>query len=348
MGSLSSGLLVLLFAGAAVAIWLSGIRLSQTTDSLDMRLGLGSALGGLILLSIATDLPELAITVSAAAAGNLELAVGNLLGGIAVQTLVLVALDAASPGRPLTHRPGSLIVVLEASIVVATLVVAIMSTQLPGTTEVVGVGPGTAAIVLIWVGGLALVSRARAGIPWQIEAPGADPGRSMHQRRRMDHPAMGDRSTLKVAAIFAAAALVTLGAGVLIEATGSELAGRMGLSGAVFGATILAAFTALPELSTGIASVRLGDYGLAFSDIFGGNAFLPVLFLVADLVAGQPALPGAQATDLWMAGLGVVLTVIYIAGLLMRPDRERGRLGPDSVLALAVYALGIAGLFAIS
>jgi cation:H+ antiporter len=65
------------------------------------------------------------------------------------------------------------------------------------------------------------------------------------------------------------------------ESFGSCVAGHVGLSGVIFGATILAAATALPELSTGIAAVKLGDYQLAVSDIFGGNAFLPVVFLLA-------------------------------------------------------------------
>lgn len=97
--SLPLPVLLVIFAVAAAAVWLTGIRLSDASDTLDHRLGLGEALGGLILLAIATNLPELAITVSAALSGKLGVAIGNILGGIAIQTVVLVALDGIGVGR---------------------------------------------------------------------------------------------------------------------------------------------------------------------------------------------------------------------------------------------------------
>ena len=83
---------------------------------------LGDALGGLVLLAVAGSLPELAITISAASQGNLPLAAGNLIGGIAVQTMVLLHLrhrgragaaahvsrgpaDAGARGAARDHRP---------------------------------------------------------------------------------------------------------------------------------------------------------------------------------------------------------------------------------------------------
>jgi cation:H+ antiporter len=268
--------LVLIFAAAALAIWVAGIRLSSSTGALDTRLGLGSALGGLLLLAIATDLPELVITITAAADNNLGLAVGNLLGGIAIQTLVLAALDAgAGPEAPLSYMVGSLLLVLEGALVAVVTVVAIMTTQLPTSAEVAGVSHGTIAIVLIWLAGLRIVTRSREHLRWKAEAEGARPGRSHTQRRREDPKPHRQHGTTTVALIFGAAAAVTLVAGFVIERAGDELAGRAGLSGPVFGATILAAATSLPELSTGLAAVRAGDTQLAMSDIFGGNAVLP-------------------------------------------------------------------------
>ncbi len=49
-------LLIPLFLAGAAAVWLAGIQLSNTTDVIDARFGLGEALGGLILLAIATKI----------------------------------------------------------------------------------------------------------------------------------------------------------------------------------------------------------------------------------------------------------------------------------------------------
>jgi cation:H+ antiporter len=79
--SLALPIVVLIFAGAAALVWIAGIRLSDTTDVLSSRLCLGEALGGLLLLAIVTNLPEIAITASAALSKELGVAVGNILGG---------------------------------------------------------------------------------------------------------------------------------------------------------------------------------------------------------------------------------------------------------------------------
>lgn len=141
------------------------------------------------------------------------------------------------------------------------------------------------------------------------------------------------------------ASVVTLVAGVVLADAGSVLADRAGINGLIFGATILAAVTALPEVSSGIAATRLGDYQLAMGDVFGGNAFQVCLFLVADLVAGRPVLPRQGAANSWIGELGLILTAVYGTGIIMRPRTRLGRLGPDSIIVVILYAVGIAGLF---
>ena len=87
---------------------------------------------------------------------------------------------------------------------------------------------------------------------------------------------------------------------------------------------------------------------LALSDIFGGNAFLPVLFLPATLLSGKAVLPEAQETDIYLTAVGIVLTAVYVTGLLFRPTRRIAGMGIDSFVVLVLYALAMVGLFAIA
>jgi cation:H+ antiporter len=178
--------------------------------------------------------------------------------------------------------------------------------------------------------------------------PGSKPGRP---HRRIEHPDEKPmpltESTARAITIFAVASIVTLLAGVVLEVAGNDLANRIGINGVIFGATVLSVASALPEISSGIAAVRLGDNELAVADIFGGNSFQVVLFLVADLIAGKPVLPTAGHLNSWLAVLGIALTVVYAFGVILRHERCVVRLGRDSLIALIVFGLGIAGLFVI-
>jgi len=328
----------------------AGVYLSRTTDAIDIRLGFGEALGGMILLAIAGSLPELAVTVSGALAGNLDLVAGNLIGGIALQTAVLVICDFFVSGeRPLSHLVGSLIPVLEASIVIMVVAVVLMGALLPASVSIGSVSPASIAAVVLWLLGIYVLNRARKAPRWQASAPGSRPGRP-HRRvahHEQPHP-FSNASMGRVVFIFVAGCVITLTAGVLLEVAGNELANRAGLNGVVFGATVLALATGLPEISSGIAAVHLGDHQLVMSDVFGGNAFQVCLFLVADLVAGHPVLPSLVHANSWLAGVGIVLTSVYAAAVILRPQRRILRLGGDSIAVVVIFAIGILGLLAVS
>ncbi|MDP9250518.1 MAG: sodium:calcium antiporter [Chloroflexota bacterium] len=337
---------VAIFVGSAAAVWLAGLWLSDTTDVLERRFGFGEALGGLVILAITTNLPEIAITIGAAVSGDLAIAIGNILGGIAIQTLVLVALDGFGirSGAPLTYRAASLILVLEAALVIGVLTVSVMGHFLPASLVIWRIGPAELLIVVLWVIGLLLINRSRGKLPWH-EAGNPPDGQALPRGHAAELRAAQAMSagTRRVLVRFAIASVVTLAAGLVLEQSGERIAAGLGISGVIFGATILAASTALPEVSTGIASVRNGDYQLAVSDIFGGNAFLMTLFLLAGLIAGRAVLPETTPVDIYLTGLGILLTVVYAWGLVVRPVRRIGPIGIDSAIALALYVVGMIG-----
>lgn len=342
---LSIFLLLASFVAAAGAVWMAGGYLARTTDALSKRLHLGQALGGLIVLAIVTNLPEVAITVSAALNGQVAVAVGNILGGIAIQTVVLVALDAFGLGRQnaLTYQAASLVPALEGALVIAMLATAVMGSQLPATLLLLGrVAPAGLLLLGLWALGLWLIGQARQSLPWQ---PKNAPDNQRKDDKSQDK--QQKNSTMRTALVFGASALVTLAAGVVLERSGEGLAGHIGIGGAVFGATVLAAATSLPELSTGLASIKQKQYELAIGDIFGGNAFLPVLLLVAGVISGKAVLPLASKLDVYLTGLGALLTSVYLYGLILRPKRQVARMGLDSLAVLLLYALGVLGILAI-
>jgi cation:H+ antiporter len=336
------------FGAAACVTWGAGIVLARTTDRLDRELNLGDAIGGLVLLAIAGSLPELAITVSAAVSGNLDLAAGNLIGGIATQTMVLVLCDLAVPTKPLTYLVGSLIPVLEGLLVILVVVGVLLGALLPASASFNGVlSPASVGIALTWIAGIVVFNRVRKNPKWEIVMHGAAPGRPHHRVEPAVAPRHAGWPTVRVALLFGLACIVTLGAGVALEVSGNDLADRAGINGVVFGATFLALATALPEISSGIEAVRIGDHQLAVGDIFGGNSFQVCLFVVADLIAGAPVLSAAGRLNSWLAALSIGLTAIYAMGVIIRAERP-ARLGPDSILALVLYGVGIVGLIYLS
>lgn len=331
--ALSTPALLAVFALAAGCVWIAGVQLARATDALDTLLGFSEAIGGIVVLAIVTNLPEIAIVASGALRGDLSVAVGNLLGGIAVQTLVLVVLDARGRGAPLMTRTSSPALIVEGVLVLLVLAVCGVGSQLPSTWRTLGVFPPEGALVVLWIAGVFVIGRMRRSKP----TPGKKP-------KPAARPALSLR---RCALILIIGGLVTLAGGVALEGTSQLLAKHWHLDGAIFGATVLAAATSLPEVSTGWAAVRLGADKMAVSDILGGNAFLPVLFLEASLLSHQAALPQVKPTDLYLAGLGFVLTTVYVTGLVIRSKRRLAGVGIDSLIVVILYALGIAGLLVI-
>jgi len=337
---------IVVFILAAAVTWYAGIWLARAVDAIDTRFDLGSAFGGLLLLGIATSLPEIAVAVTAAIQHQYGIIIGTLLGGVALQTVLLALFDARTKGAPLTFAAASLNLVLEGGVVVLIVALSIVAKLTPAAVPGTSLSLSSFLILGAWLFGLWLIHRSRRSLPWRSEAIAATPGRSHLERRAvvMHEPFRGARIGV-VFTVLAAASVATLAAGYALATTATTLAAALGIGTGFFAATFIALVGSLPNISSGLTSIKLGDYQLAISDIFGGNAFMPALFVVCDLISGHVILTELTHSDVWFAALGIALTIVYVIGLIVRPTRQYLRLGVDSLIVTMLYVLGIVAIY---
>ena len=88
--------------------------------------------------------------------------------------------------------------------------------------------------------------------------------------------------------------------------------------------------------------MREGHYEMAVGDIFGANLFnIAMIFTIDLILPGAPVLQSAGSFEAISALLGLLLTGIFVVGLLERGDRTLFRMGYDTFAVLLIYVLGI-------
>lgn len=346
----NSWILGCIFILCAALIWIFGIRLTKAIDIIIHHYGWGEAIGGMVFLAIITNLPEIAITAVAAYQKEYVIAVSNILGGIAIQTVVLVLIDVFGVGRkaPLTHKGHSRILQIEGLAVVAILAIVLLGNYFPSSYTIAGAPSYEWLIVLAWIG--SILGTKFLYDKHLIKKQRKTKGDSFKTTTLLDkvipyNQPNQEKNIPAAISVIVAGALITFFAGYGLTVTGEILSARVGMSGIIFGATILALCTALPEISTGIASAKIRDYEMAVSDIFGGNAFLPVLFFMAALISGESILPHLQVSDIYLTYIGILLTVVYLVGMRFHLRKQYFRMGIDSMIVLILYFLSLIGLF---
>lgn len=334
-------LLALVFLGAAAVVWVAGTHLSRAVDAIATRTGIGHAFAGLLLLGGITSLPEVAVSVTASLSGEAVLAVNNVLGSVAAQVALLALADALIGREALTSVVVAPIVLLQA--VLNILLLAVVAAAITaGDVAFLGAGAWSWGLFAGYVASMWMLARYQGRTPWTAQPSKAAAAEQAEEEE-------GERTSLRrLVWRTAFAALLILAAGYLLSRTGSAAAAQTGLGSAFFGATFVAVATSLPEISTMVAAVRLRRYEMALGDIFGTNLFNAALVFLTDLLApGPPLLSSIGAFSAFGALLGLVLTAIFLAGVVERRDRTVLRMGVDSLAALLVYGGGVALLYAL-
>jgi len=324
------------FAISAAVVWFAGARLAYLSDTLSERLKLAKSLVGLLFLSLATSLPEVATTLTGAVQQNSDLVLNNLFGGIALQTAILAMSDFWAR-RAITSYPRKANHALEAMLVVFLLSIVLIFTQFGERVEWTSVGLGSVLVVIAYAGAIALLRWYDDASDWvPVDLPDPDP---------LPFPAptgLGDESLRRLLVHTAVAVALILVFGLALVIFAERIAVQSGLGTSFVGVTLLAGATSLPELTTSLTAVRIGAYTMAISNIFGSNLIMVVLIFPADVLYRQgPILNDASATVGLSLAFGILVTTIYLIGLIVRRKPRIGRVGLDSVLVLICFVASL-------
>jgi cation:H+ antiporter len=332
--SITQNVLLFLFSGAV--IWYFSDRLSGIVEFIADEFKLGDGFGGTIMLAIVTNLPEIVIVVTGVEKGDTSLALGNILGGIGIQTVLLVLYDFASrknETKPLSTLTSNRNSIAQGLFLCAILALVIMGSQYDEMFVMQKVSPIEIMIVGAWILSLIVIKQCET----QKMLPKIE--------NEMEHS--GKLTKKKAIMLLFVIAVIILFFGVLLAETSENIANHFNISGVIFGATILSLVTATPEISGGLAFVKHKRYPPLISDIFGGNSFLPILFFVANILAGRSILTDAHKTDIYLTSLSIVLTVVFLLGMIIQSPKRKWGMGIDSWVALIIYIGGIVGLLLI-
>lgn len=329
--------LFLLLGLAGSVVWYAGTRITRYVDAIARRTGIGQAFAGMLLLGGVTSLPELATATAAATSGNALLTINDLLGSASINVVLLAVGDffygrnalTSVAGRAVTLMQGTLGMILLALVGLA---IAVTDVVIP----LVGAGVSTVILAAACVQALRITRRFERANTWQPVQAVQD------EEWQADDVAL---STARLAVLTAVAALAIMLGGVTLAMTGDAIATTTGLGSSIVGFALVGFCTSLPELSSVLAALKLRRYQLAIGDIFGTNLFNIQILFFGDLFYREGALLNAAGRfEIAASLLAIVLTGIFVAGLLERRNRTIGRVGTDSALVIAVFVAGLLGL----
>lgn len=323
-----------IFLLAALIVWIAGRRLPAAAAEIADRTGIGQAFVGLLILGGITSLPELATSVSAAAIGAPSLAINNILGSVSFNLVLLALADAALGKDSLTAVVAKSSTLMQGALGMLVLAVAAAAIA-AGDTAILGVGAWSMLILASCLGAMWLSYRYERRSPWIALETLPSSERPVHQAPR-------DRTlTPLIWTIVFLAGLIMAG-GTVLSLAGDAIAERTGLGGGLVGFLLLALATSLPELSAVIGAVRLRRHELAIGEIFGSNLFdLAIIFVIDVVAAGPPVLAASGRFEILTATLGLVLTGLFVVGLLERRNRKLFLMGLDSLAVLLTYVAGV-------
>ena len=291
---MSEFLVVLLFVVGIVLIVKGGDYFVDAASWIAEVSKIPKLIIGATIVSIATTLPELLVSIMAAVQGKTDMAVGNAVGSVTANVGLILAIALIFMAGPINRKDYLLksILMLLASLIIACC--------------------GFAGEVNILLSVLLLLIFITFMVDNVISAK-----KSISLED--DTPVKKDKKTviINVLKFVVGAVAIVWGADLLVD-NGSEIARWIGVSERIIGVTIVAVGTSLPELVTTITAIAKKQSALSAGNIIGANVIdLTLIMPLCALVSGS-ALPIASTAVVDLVSCLVVGTLALVPALIMK------------------------------
>ena len=256
------------------------------------RFGVSELVIGVTVVSICTTLPEAAVSVVSAFAGEPSMALSNIFGSIAANVGLILALLF------FVARPE----IKEKSTTVINCVMLLVSLLFVGLNLMLFSGiPQGSGLVFLALFVLFLCSNVRNA-------------KKHPSTKKVDADASKKALALQILFFLLGVVGVTAGAHLLVT-YGVQIASLWGLPTMVIGLTLTSIGTALPELVSTLIAIRKKSYGLSIGNLLGAG-ILNILMVVgaSASVKGLPVPPifmSYHLPALFLMVSGVLLFTLY-------------------------------------
>jgi len=328
----------IIFLLAAIAVLISGQKLTKAADELAEVTGMSRGFVGVILLGFVTSLPEMVSTLSATVFVNApNLALGNIFGSNAANLAILALLDLilVQKVQEKRHRLDSENQ-LTAYLSLIIISLALMGLAGRGFWHIFHIDLFSVFIAAAYIIGLKKLHKFQPATATNC----ADNNEIPETEQKIIPPEL-KRSLLINAGVIVAASMA-------LATSAEHIAEITGWGSTFVGNSLLAVATSLPEIVVTFSAVKIGSFAMAAGNIFGSNIFNIAILALADLVFFHSSIfAAASRSQSLIAAIGLLMSGLYLfAGRYGSQKKLAGRWPLDSLLVVGVYFFSLYALFA--
>ena len=287
--------IVLLFAAGLVCIIKGGDLFVDAAGWIAEASGIPKFIIGATIVSFATTLPEMLVSVFAALEGNADIAVGNAVGSVTANTGLIMCLSLVCMTCLMERR--------QFGVKACLLLAAILS--LFGFTRDGRLSVAEGLLVLVIFAGFlaeSLISARR------------EQGTELKEDE--ERPAVSGKTVAgNIVKFVLGAAGIVLGAQLLID-NGSAIASLLGVPDSIIAATMIAIGTSLPELVTTLTAIRKKESSLSVGNIIGANIMdLTLILPLCSLILGKSLPVQSQGMLLDIPACLIICAAVLVPAL---------------------------------